>query len=94
MKYPKSLSIWSTRIQIKGDVRFVHGSDVYYRLYEIKCPCSRKYVINVAKGNESATCNYGRDRSAAIEAYEKIVAFTVTPCTLQYIVHDLLAQAT
>lgn len=88
MKYSRGLRVWHTKIQIQGDVQCILGEEVYYRLYQVKCPCVKRYFINVSNGKESATCDFGKDKNAATVAYKKIVAFSVTPCTLRYIADD------
>ena len=83
---------WHSKVQIKGEVKTILGEDVYYRLYEMKCPCIKRYFINISKGRESVTCDFGKDKNAAADAFKKIVEFTVTPCTLKYVSEDFITQ--
>lgn len=78
-------------IQIRRDTAKVLGREVKYKLYALKHPCAC-YAIVVTDGKERHARCFGKDKRAALEIYKKIVASTVTPCTLDDIADDFAAE--
>ena len=61
-----------------------------YSLYRLRCKDYHCYAIRVRNGEEMRTRCFGRDLREAEKAFSAVVRNTVTPCTLDYIVEDMM----
>lgn len=78
-------------IQMRGGSRNLLGREVKYKLYAIRRPCTC-YAIEVVSGNERCVRCFGKDKHAVLDIYKKIVACSVTPCTLDDIADDFAVE--
>ena len=79
-----------TALCLQSLKRCTSGMILEYSLYRLHCKDSYCYAIRVRSGEETRTRCFGRDMKVAESAFSAVVRNTVTPCTLDYIVEDMM----
>lgn len=86
------MGVFFGAMPIRRDEKRVLGNKVKYSLYTVSCPCACFYVIEVKDGRERKMRCFGKDKRAVIDIYQKIVACSVTSCTLDDIADDFTKE--
>ncbi len=80
----------SGRVLIMQSTSLVLGSEVSYRFYRTRRAGEIVYMIYAGYKRERVYCYAGGDRAAAESVYTAVVRGHVTPCTLPFIIEDMI----
>jgi hypothetical protein len=81
------------RVLIMQSTSTVLGSEVIYRLYQTRRDGTAVYQVYAGYKREKVYCYAGRDRNQAENIFAIVARGCVTPCTLPFIMEDLLPDA-
>ena len=73
----------------KGYARIIESKAVY-ELYRVRCEGRIVYYLRCAYGKESVGCYVFCDRSEADRLFFALLRGRVTPCSMRYIVDELI----